>query len=299
MNKKKYIYILLVGGALFSCAKEPKLTEQSVLISPQTAPTELDNWLFENITKPYNVKVGYRYDDTRTQQSDFVVPASYEKSVEMAKLLKYMFFEPYDAHSPQNFLKKYSPKSILFYGSAAFNPNGTRKLGLAENGVQYSLYEVNNFNKNRKSALFELYLRTMYHEFSHILHQTKQYDVEFKKIAASQYKSDSWNNAWKSDTEALQEGGFMSQYSSKNADEDFVEIISFLMTKTETEINSILERAAGSSSSPKPGRKLLEKKIKIVKDYMKNVWEIDLDALRDDILERAENLKNYDLTSLN
>jgi len=44
---------------------------------------------------------------------------------------------------------------------------------------------------------------------------------------------------------------------------------------------------------------LIEAKLDIVRTYFQNIWNIDLDELRDEILARQADLANFDQTSLN
>lgn len=294
---KKIIKITTLFSLLLlvsSCSREEELNEKSVFASPEQK-TELDVWVEKNFVEPYNVNLIYKYNDAKTDQNDHIVPASYEKSVQMANIIKYLFFDAYKKHTPKNFLQKYAPKSIMLIGSGAYHPNGTVKLGLAENGARFSLYYVNSLDVNDVEKLYDWYFRTIYHEFSHILHQTKLYPTEFKRISAKDYVKDSWSTEWK-DKSSL-EAGFISDYSTKDSDEDFVELIAHYLTYSPEKWQQTLDEAAGANGD-KPGKQILEQKIALVISYMKDVWSINLDDLRDEIQERASKIQELDINSL-
>ncbi|MBV7440459.1 putative zinc-binding metallopeptidase [Weeksellaceae bacterium TAE3-ERU29] len=278
-----------------SCNREEELKDESVIQGTPDQQTELDKWIKENFTNPYNIRLLYKYDDTKTDQIDYVVPTSYEKSVQMANIIKYLFLDPYKKHTPEGFLEKYGPKYILLIGSGAYNPNGTVKLGLAENGVQFSLYNVNALDVKKVEELYDRHFRTIYHEFSHILHQTVEYSPDFKRISAKDYVGDSWNTEWKERSSL--EAGFISDYSTKDANEDFVELIAHYLTYSPERWQKTLNAAAGENGD-KPGKRILEQKIAIVIDYMQKTWEINLNDLRDEIQKRASKIDQLDINSL-
>ena len=278
-----------------SCNKEEELKEESVIKATPGGQTELDKWILKNFTEPYNIKLFYKYDDTKTSQIDYVVPASYEKSIQMANIIKYLFLDAYRKHTPEGFLEKYGPKYILLIGSGAYNPNGTVKLGLAENGVQFSLYNINALDVKNVEELYDRHFRTIYHEFSHILHQTVEYSPDFKRISAANYVGDSWSTEWK-DKSSL-EAGFISDYSTKDSNEDFVELIAHYLTYSPERWQKTLEEAAGENGD-KPGKRILEQKIAIVIDYMQKTWNINMNDLRDEIQTRAAKIDQLDINSL-
>ncbi|MND85187.1 hypothetical protein D3C80_771030 [compost metagenome] len=131
----------------------------------------------------------------------------------------------------------------------------------------------------------------MHHEFGHILHQTKGYPASFEQITGARYVSDSWSDIYENDADAAALG-FVSPYASKEPNEDFVETYSYYITLSPTQWNQRI------SSGGAEGKALIEAKLDIVRTYFQNVWNIDLDELRDEILARQADLPNFDQTSL-
>jgi len=270
-------------GTAWSCSEE-KLDPNSIFVDNDITLTELEKYIEREFTKPYNIAVLYKYVDNETNMAYNLSPASYESSVRMTRLIQYLALGPYDdVTGSKAFMAKYFPKLLNYIGSPAYNNNGTMIIGTAEGGKKISMFNLNALPANATNAdyLREMYFHTVHHEFGHILHQTKPYSPSFTEISGTDYVQDSWNEEYKTLTAALQDG-FISPYSSKDSNEDFVENIAFYITLSPTEWNARMT-AAGAQ-----GRAILQQKIDIIKTYMDVSWNIDLDALRDNIQDRQE-----------
>ena len=55
----------------------------------------LDSFLKAEFLKPYNVKVIYRMEDIGSDMDKNLVPASYDKSEQLAVLMKYLWYDVY------------------------------------------------------------------------------------------------------------------------------------------------------------------------------------------------------------
>ena len=75
-------------------------------------------------------------------------------------------------------------------------------------------------------------------------------------------------------------------------DEDFAEIISTYITNDQTYWESLLQQ------SGEKGAKLINQKFEIVKSYLQNSWNIDIDELRSVVLRRTSEIKDLDLENL-
>lgn len=87
---------------------------------------------------------------------------------------------------------------------------------------------------------------------------------------------------------AARQAGFITRYSSKAPDEDFVEQLSLYVTSTAAEWEAIL--AQGGSA----GRPLLEQKNDIMRAYMLSTWDINIDELRKVVLRRQNEIWSLD-----
>ena len=54
-----------------------------------------DEWLLANYTYPYNVDFKYRMQDIESDHKYNLVPADYDKSVALAKIIKHVWMEAY------------------------------------------------------------------------------------------------------------------------------------------------------------------------------------------------------------
>ena len=290
---KKYIkYLAIAAFAVFaaSCQEKP-LDPDSQILDSKVEQNEFDKWLVTNYVDTYNIMFKYRMEKNESDFNYWLVPATYENSIKMAKLMKFLCLEPYDVITgSREFIKSYYPKMIHLVGSGAYRNNGTFVLGTAEGGLKITMYFVNEMRLD-PSYLNEYYFKTMHHEFAHILNQTKPYSTDFNTISGSEYVTDTWSDAWKSDAEA-QQNGFISKYASSEAGEDFVELLSIYVTNTEAYWNNIIKNAGD-------GADIINAKFEIVYNYMLTSWNIDLNELRDEILARQGQIETLDLETLN
>ena len=96
----------------------------------------------------------------------------------------------------------------------------------------------------------------------------------------------------KKDPEALR-AGFISPYSMENPGEDIAELQSYYITTTPQKWEEKLNKAG------KSGRAIIEQKLDILRGYLKNSWNIDIDQLRDAVLRRTHQVSSLDLNQLN
>jgi substrate import-associated zinc metallohydrolase lipoprotein len=253
---KYYISPLLVAGAavlaLNSCSDDdftesifPDGDEQ---LDPNSTTYKFDKWLQQNYLEVYNLDFRYKMQDVGTNMNYNLVPATYQNSVDLAVLAKYLWFDVYkDVVNPE-FLKQYGPRIIHLIGSPAHNPTtGTIILGLAEGGIKVSLFRVNQMDVNDFNQMNEYYFKTMHHEFAHILHQKKTYPSEFNKISAGHYDASNWQNRQVGVVNSL---GFVTTYASDAFREDFAETIANYITKTDEQWAEIYEMAARGWETP-------------------------------------------------
>ena len=205
----------------------------------------LDTFVKKNMLEPYNLKFIYKMEDVGTDMQKNLVPASYEKSVDLAVLTKHLWLDVYTklAGEGEVFLKKYSPRIIHVIGSPGYNSDGSRTVGVAEGGLKVTLMEVNRLDVNQiegNRGLNELFFHTMHHEFGHILDQTVLRPTAFNTISTGLYDAAGW--AEKSDT--IQAGlGFVTPYGSSQAGEDWVEVLACYVTYDQDRWDKLLNTA--------------------------------------------------------
>lgn len=291
-NKWILIVAVIAGGLLTSCS-EDSLNDTSIFDTESPERNELDNWLLAEYVNPYNIDFKYRFEDKESDHQYNLLPADYDKSIALAKLVKFLWLESYEELMDDNgvFIKTYCPKIITLIGSKAYNPDShSVVLGTAEGGLKVVLYNVNELGIENPNVeeLNEWYFKTMHHEFAHILHQTKDYPVEYNEITMGKYTGPSWINL--SETEAL-ELGFISNYASTESQEDFVEMIANYVTHDAQWWKERMDMAG-------EGKEALQQKLEIVKEYLSVSWEISLDELRSIVQRRSAEVSSLDLSSL-
>ncbi len=69
----------------------------------------------------------------------------------------------------------------MLYGSPAYNSNGSITLGTADGGRRVVLYELNDLNFSDPAQVSRK-MRTIHHEFTHILNQTISIPPDFEAV---------------------------------------------------------------------------------------------------------------------
>lgn len=285
--KKFLIYLcmfLLPGALVMSCSNDDNEVDKENSIfddgSEETEMNEFDQWLLENYVYPYNIEVKYRLDDNETDVDYDLVPAEYDKAFALARIVKYVWMEAYDEIWGIETTRTYVPKVIQMIGNVAYTESGMI-LGQAEQGMKVMLYMVNGLDVNNldMDMMNEFYFKTMHHEFTHILNQTKAYDPAYDRITEADYIGSDWYQM--QDEEARQEG-FISAYAMDRGSEDFAEMVSIYVTNTADTWEAFMQQAGET------GRPILEQKFEIVYNYMRDSWGVDLDELRE-VVQRRQN----------
>jgi substrate import-associated zinc metallohydrolase lipoprotein len=270
-NILKITVLVFLVAAFASCKKEEALNVQQPLGLGGDTWTKgaIDKWLFDSITKPYNIEVKYRWDPWEVQLDRTLVPPDESKVVPAMSAIKQIWIDPYNAETGSEvFIKKYSPKSFVLVGSPQYNYNGTILLGQAEGGNKIAMYVINDFDKNNITELRRM-LHTIEHEFAHILHQTIMYPLEFKSITPA-YTS-TWFNI--SEEEAHSQG-FATAYSMSGPDEDFVEMVSTMLVEGKERFDELVTAQNATAQAA------LRRKEEIVVSYFRDAWNIDFYSLQ-------------------
>ena len=227
-----------LGASIFDTVDHP--LDKSLYTFP------LDTFVKVNFQEPYNVRYMYKMQDIGLSSSDLqknLTPCSYDKSVDLATLAKYLWFDIYKelANQHEIFLKKYSPRIIHIIGSKSLNVSqGTETLGVAEGGLKISLYNANNLSVDDIDMMNEYFFKTMHHEFGHILDQTISRPVLFNLLSNGQYDASGWTNT----PDSVAAGrGFVSPYASSMAREDWVEVLANYVTRDTLSWNILLGSA--------------------------------------------------------
>lgn len=294
MKRLAYILTAMLAAAPFlvSCEQDNPDRDNSIIVVNKKDRTPFDDWLDAYFVHPYNIQFKYRYQMDESTLSYTSIPADYNAAIMMAHIVKFMCIDTYDEVAGIDFTRRYFPKMFFLMGEWEYKNNGTMILGTAESGRKIKLAGINYLPGYARDPgqLNHYYLKTIHHEFTHILNQTKDFPVKFSQITPESYVTDSWNDT---DSDYLRRG-FISKYSQHSDREDFAEMMSMYITNSPERWESWLNTAGDS------GRSFLESKLDIVRDYMDNSFDIDLDELRSVILRREEELASgqVDIESL-
>lgn len=301
---KKYIVcasLCLVCLGFGSCS-EDKLEAESVIVDSNVKQTDFDKWIKANFTDPYNIVFKYQYEHNETDLNYYNVPADYQQAVKLAHIVKYACVDAYDQVAGVDFTRTFFPKLFYATGEFEYRNNGTMILGTAEGGKKIFLAGTNHLNKLSTTVenLNTFYLRTIHHEFTHILNQTKSYTAEFQKVNGNLYIGDAWSS--KEGVTGYLQRGFITAYSQMEAREDFAEMLSMYITNTPEQWAKWMAEAAKDAKTGQkaPGAGFIAKKLEMVRVYMRDEFNIDIDVLRDEILRREGDVINgyVNLTNL-
>lgn len=242
-----FAVVAIVSAGFASCSDDDMTstifnTDPSVDYLDKTSYTfPLDTFVKKEFLEPYNLKFIYRMEDKGTDMNKNLTPAAYDKSVDLAVLTKYLWYDVYKKLAGEAFLKANSPRVIQVAGSKNYNPSqGTETLGDASSGVKINLYNANNLNPASMDLMNEYFFKTMHHEFAHILDQTIIRPTTFNVISNSHYDAAGWSDVPDSVTAGR---GFVSSYASSAVAEDWAESMSNFITRDTISWNKLLHSA--------------------------------------------------------
>lgn len=284
MKNTHWILCLALALLSFSACEDDVDTGKTVVPDPKPYDGVFDQWLYRNYLLAYNIEFKYWMDDNETSPSFNLIPADETKAKQVAAALKYIWFETYDEVAGDvHFLRDNAPRLICLVGSPAIDPeNRTLKMGSAEGGVKILLYNINELDVSNLEQMNDYYLRTMHHEFAHILHQKKSYPQdEFNAISAGLYAGAGWTNLV--DNEAWRRG-CVSAYGCMEPREDFVEVIAHYVSRDDNWWH-YMTVVAGES-----GREKINKKLEIATTWLKDKWNIDIEELKAVVQRRGAEL---------
>lgn len=283
MKNKNILFYALSFLLVFSaCKKEEALNDEFSSYNPDGfVATDLDKWIEKTFVDEYNIEVVYRYNRYLTDLAkDVAPPRANQVQPQMEAVLK-GFLEPYSKIAGPTFIKKHTPKQFALFGSGAYQDDGTIILGTAAAGRRIVLYRVNDFNATNATAV-KRNLRTIHHEFTHILNQLVRIPSDFEQLNKADYLI-SWEK--NSAAEAL-ELGFVSQYARSAPGEDFAEMVAHLLVEGQLWFD-----VRANSSSPEGKQKLKEKE-QIIIDYFLTNLNIDFEELQREVQSVLTNSYN-------
>lgn len=275
---KRYIYkifaALFLLAVMISCRKEEKLDVDfsTYNIDNPIADTELDNWLTTTFLDQYNIEVIYRYNRFYHGDDRDVAAVKVEKVEPQMQTVLEGFILPYSKIAGVPFIKRMVPKQFVLFGSGSYNPDNSYTLATAAAGRNITIYDLNNFDLNNTGAIVGK-LRTIHHEFTHILNQIVPMPADFVDITKSTYKS-TWTTVSDATARSM---GYVTPYASSQAGEDFAETTTSLLVLGQAWFD------AWANGSTPEGKAALKAKEASVAQYFTVNLGIDFRALQKEI----------------
>lgn len=283
--KNTLLYMAALAGGCLSLAScsEDDLSKESVIVADKVEQTEFDKWLDANIVLPYNIQFKYRYEYNESDDDYYTVPANYDKAIKLVHIVKYSCIEAYNEVAGIEFTRTYFPKLFYLDGEWHWKNNNTFELGTAVGGKKINLFGVNYIDDylTDVATLNQYYLKTIHHEFTHILNQTSDYSAAFQLVTPN-YLADQWSVS-PNNVDYLKRG-FISDYAQHSDAEDFAEMLSIYVLNTSDDWEAMMEEAGTT------GRGYLETKLSYVRSYMQEKFGVDIDQLRETVLRREQDI---------
>lgn len=289
---KTFFFVLSLVFFASSCKKEDPLGPADNIpgLGGDTwAKGPLDNWIYDNLTVPYNIGVKYKWDQSELQSdlNKTLVPPMEDKVIPVMSAIKTAWIDTYISEAGELFFKNISPKFFVLVGSPAYE-RGAFKLGTAEGGRKVVLYNINSFRikgmtgyvPDDAGTVIEMF-HTIQHEYAHILDQNIKVPVEFSASSARFYTSDWLNLTFR---ETLNEG-FISEYAISSKAEDWAEMVSLMLVEGKPWFDQLVNSinytgtTANGTTAEEAKARLRQKEASVV-SYFKQAWNIDFYSLQ-------------------
>ncbi|MGE6218798.1 substrate import-associated zinc metallohydrolase lipoprotein [Nubsella zeaxanthinifaciens] len=278
-NLKQTIVVVVLLLSAISCKKEDNVSiDLRQYVDNPVSNTALDAWIKTTFLDPYNMDVIYRYSDYYKDNDKVVSPADPAKVQPQMQTVLEGFINPYKTVAGTTFIKKMLPKEWVLFGSGAYQTDGSMILATASAGRRVTIYDINNFNVNNPDGVTRK-LRTIHHEFTHILNQLVAMPTDFQTITKSTY-----NATWTTVTDATaRDNGYVSPYASSQPGEDFAETVSHLLVLGQAWFD------ARANASTAVGKAALKAKEASVVQYFTINLGVDFRALQREVQNVVRN----------
>ncbi|MGV3546353.1 MAG: substrate import-associated zinc metallohydrolase lipoprotein [Pedobacter sp.] len=279
-NLKQILGISLLLITVLSCKKEEAVNiDLKKYVDNPVANTTLDTWLKTTFLDPYNMDVIYRYSDYYKDNDKVVSPANPAKVQPQMQTVLEGFINPYKTVAGTTFIKQMLPKEWILFGSGAYQTDGSMILATASAGRRVTIYDLNNFDANNPDAVTRK-LRTIHHEFTHILNQLVAMPTDFQTITKATY-----NATWTTVADATaRDMGYVSPYASSQPGEDFAETTAHLLVLGQAWFD------ARANASTAVGKAALKAKEASVVQYFTINLGVDFRALQKEVQNVVRNV---------
>lgn len=320
--KIKITKIAFILSFILSCVacSEDKLSGNSVIDENKTQieATELDNWILNNITKPYGIEVIYRWEKNSNADGIYIYPPKIEKVRAVLEAVKELGLDTYllKEVGGKDFLLGRSPIKLYLYGGGNPDENGVERLYNPQlTAAEMCIYNVNEFEPTDFDKVFVL-MRSVHHQLAKRLMQFVSYDRDkFYAISGHRYTGTTEPIAAplgyaKTGKERFgldnyaNKRGFYTMLSFLSAEDDFAEIISSTLTSTPKEVYDAGVAASTPDTDVDPevnaryakeaeqAYKEFIAKQTFVNEYVQKEWHINLKQMQVISVRRINNYIN-------
>jgi substrate import-associated zinc metallohydrolase lipoprotein len=278
--KTRILSLFFIGALVVVTSCYPDESVEAPVKTQPSSEEPLDQYIQANFINEYGVAVRYKYVDRYVDQTKRVAPPRLEVVQPMLDFLTEFWIQPFtNVPNGNAFFRAHVPAEVIFIGSTIYNADGTVTLGTADAGARITLTEVNFIDRTDDDWIFRQ-LGTIYHEFAHIMHQRYNLPPNWQEISPQGYTSlGSWYNL--TDDEAL-ERGFVSPYGTSTFNEDFAELVAFLLFRRDFYDRFINDEVCTTSDcvARNEGRARLRRKYNAVLAHYKTNTGVDLLSVR-------------------
>ena len=299
---------LALGSVLSGCGSatdEIDCSRTIFTLRDRSKMSDVERYVQDYFGEKYNVDIRYRYEDRFASNQYKLGPTDEMKALNYLNLIRYTFFDVYDKVAPAGFTEKHTIKLLVLFGTRGFGPT-QNLLGEAPNGW-IQVYNINELPipdfehysnwytfKDQYLNARDNYVQTLYHESAHTLHEERAVPPEYAKLTLSSYKQDDAFSFWYAKGISCLHAGFISDYASKNADEDFAELFGwYIVLQPEEWEAKMVEASKGKYPEDSPyanGREILERKLAILKTYLLSEYHLDIEVVRAEAQRRMSVL---------
>jgi substrate import-associated zinc metallohydrolase lipoprotein len=287
--RKKIWTLFFIGAFALATGCYPDEDVVAPVKEQSLSDDPLDQYIRENFLEEYGVAVRYKFVDRYVDQNKRVTPPKLAVVEPMLDFLTEFWIEPFtDVANGNRFFRNHVPAEVILIGSTMYNADGTVTLGTADAGARITLTEVNFVNVENRDWVFRQ-LGTIYHEFAHIVHQRYNLPPAWQEISPQGYTSlGSWYNL--TDEEALQRG-FVSPYGTSTFNEDFAEVVAFLLFRPDFFTRFIEDEPNCTTvdcAARNEGRARLRRKYNAILEHYEQNTGVDLLQVRDIIQAKLQ-----------
>lgn len=312
----KNIICLLLPCLLQACTNE-LLSEQSVVDAGavQNPQTELDRWIADSITAPYNIEVVYRWQKNANTGTTFVSPPKPDNVKAILRAVRELCFETYRQENlgGVDFLQGKTPLRIYLYGGQNVDENGVELLNNPQlTPSEMCIFRVDDFKAGDANKMYAL-MRSVHHQFARRLAELVAYDRDkFTAISGHRYTGSTEPLAaplgyskkekdYFGLADYANKRGFYTMQAFLSAEDDFAEIISSTLCSTPKEVNDAINTAQTPDQDSDPEvqqqynkeaeqayKEIVAKQV-FVEQYMQKSLHINFKQLQIASLRRINN----------